>query len=200
MDSGTAALASAIGGRVRQQRQLRGWTLDQLAEIAGVSRRMVVSVEQGEVNPSVGTLLRLSEAMGVGLPVLVEPPQRASVTVTRGGDGAALWTGEGGGRGVMVAGFAHPDAVELWDWSLGPGDVHDSEPHTSGTRELVHVLGGSITISAGEETVTLKAGDAAAFPGDVAHSYANPGRRTARFSLAVFEPAPGASTRTAGGR
>ena len=36
---------------------------------------MVVSVEQGAVNPSVGTLLRLSDALGVGLPALVEPPE-----------------------------------------------------------------------------------------------------------------------------
>ena len=63
MDDSTAALASAIGGRVRQERQARGWTLDRLAEAAGVSRRMLVNVEQGTVNPSVGTLLRISDAL-----------------------------------------------------------------------------------------------------------------------------------------
>ena len=47
MDEGTAALALAIGRRVRQERQARGWTLDQLAQAAAVSRRMVVNVEQG---------------------------------------------------------------------------------------------------------------------------------------------------------
>ena len=64
----------AIGARVRQERQSRRWTLDQLAEAAGVSRRMLVNVEQGTANPSVGTLLRLSDALGIGLPALVEPP------------------------------------------------------------------------------------------------------------------------------
>jgi DNA-binding XRE family transcriptional regulator len=38
--------------RVRQERQSRRWKLDQLAEAAGVSRRMVVNVEQGAVNPT----------------------------------------------------------------------------------------------------------------------------------------------------
>ena len=80
MDEGTAALALAIGTRVRQQRQSRHWTLDQLAEAAGVSRRMVVSVEQGAANPSVGTLLRISDALGVGLPALVERPEPKPVT------------------------------------------------------------------------------------------------------------------------
>ena len=39
---------------------------------------MVVSVEQGAVNPSVGTLLRLSDALGIGLPALVAPPRAAA--------------------------------------------------------------------------------------------------------------------------
>ena len=108
MDQGAADLASAIGVRVKQERQSRGWTLDRLAEAAGVSRRMVVSVEQGAVNPSVGTLLRLSDALGVGLPALVEPPEPKSMKVTRCGEGAALWSGESGGRGVLVAGTTPP--------------------------------------------------------------------------------------------
>jgi transcriptional regulator with XRE-family HTH domain len=194
MDQSAANLASAIGVRVKQERNSRGWTLDQLAEAAGVSRRMVVSVEQAAVNPSVGTLLRLSDALGVGLPALVEPPEPKSVKVTRCGEGATLWRGEGGGRGVLVAGTTPPDVVELWDWTLGPGDRHASEAHAPGTKELVHVQQGSITVEVADQSVTLDAGDAVAFPGDVAHSYANPSTQPARFSLAVFEPGVGAGS------
>jgi transcriptional regulator with XRE-family HTH domain len=71
MDESIAALALAIGARVRQERR---WTLDQLAAAAAVSRRVVVNVEQGAANPSVGTLLRISKALGVGLPALELAP------------------------------------------------------------------------------------------------------------------------------
>jgi len=196
MDESTTALASAIGARVKQERQARRWTLDQLAEAAGVSRRMVVNVEQGTANPSVGTLLRISDALGVGLPALVESPEPKRLKITRRGEGAALWTGESGGRGVLVAGTERPDVLELWDWTLGPGDVHVSEAHTSGTRELLQVQQGSIALEVGDQAVTLEAGDAVAFPGDVPHSYANPRRRPARFSLAVFEPGVGSTSRS----
>ena len=191
MDESTAALASAIGGRVRQVRQSRRWTLDQLAGVAGVSRRMVVNVEQGAANPSVGTLLRISDALGVGLPALVEPPQPKPVKVTRQGDGATLWSSESGGRGVLVAGTEPPDVVELWEWTLGPGDRYMSEAHTPGTRELVQVQQGTITVEVAGRSVTLDAGDAAAFPGDVAHAYTDPHTEPARFSLVVFEPGVG---------
>ena len=196
MDQSTASLSSAIGVRVREQRQLRRWTLDRLAEAAGVSRRMVINVEQGAANPSVGILLRISDALGVGLPALVERPQPRPVKVTRRGEGATLWSSESGGRGVLVAGTEPPEVVELWDWTLGPGDLHVSEVHSPGTRELVHVQLGTIEVEVASQSVTLDAGDAAAFPGDVAHAYANPARKMARFTLAVHETGVGARSRS----
>lgn len=191
MDDRAAALAGVIGARVKHERQARGWTLDQLARAASVSRRMVVSVEQGGANPSVGTLLRLGDALGVGLPALVEPPEPRAVKVTRRGEGPVLWTGSSGGRGVLVAGTASPDVIELWDWTLTAGEEHISAAHAVGTRELAHVLQGAVVIETAGQTIRLQTGDAMTFAGDCSHRYTNPGRRTARFALAVFEPGSG---------
>ena len=191
VDANTAALSTAIGDRVKVERQSRRWTLDQLAEVAGVSRRALVNVEQGFANPSVGTLLRISDALGVGLPALVELPATQTVQVTRRGDGAVLWSSDAEGRGVLVAGTHPPDVVELWDWTLGPRDNYISEAHTRGTRELVLVQQGTVTIRAADQSVELKVGDAATFSGDVKHSYANPHDKPARFTLSVFEPGVG---------
>jgi transcriptional regulator with XRE-family HTH domain len=195
MDESTTTLSLAIGARVKQERQHRGWTLDQLAEAAGVSRRMIVNVEQGAANPSVGTLLRISDALGVGLPALVEPPRPKPIKITRSGEGAALWSSGQGGRGLLVAGTESPDVVELWDWTLGPDDHHGSEAHASGTKELLQVQEGTVTVEAGDQVVTLESGDAMTFPGDIPHSYANLGTGPARFILAVFEPGVGSGHR-----
>ncbi|MBK0419940.1 helix-turn-helix transcriptional regulator [Leucobacter sp. CSA1] len=191
----TETLARAIGARVKQERKVRGWTLDQLAGLAGVSRRMLVNVEQGGVNPSVGTLLRLSDALGVGLPALVEPPAPRIAKLTRCGEGAELWSGEHGGAGVLVAGTEPPDVVELWDWTLAPGERHGSEAHAEGTRELLHVRSGAVTVVVAGDRYELRTGDALTFHGDSAHSYANPNDEPARFSLAVFEPGVGTAHR-----
>lgn len=189
MDDDIADLATAIGARVRSERQARQWTLDQLAEAAGVSRRMLVTVEQGAANPSLGTLLKLSEALGVGLPVLVEPPAREGATITRAGHGTELWRGEHGGRGLLVASATLPDAFELWEWTLEAGERHDSEPHTAGTRELLQVLDGAMTLEVDGVAHELTAGDAVAFAGDVAHAYVAAASDRVRFTLAVHEPA-----------
>jgi quercetin dioxygenase-like cupin family protein len=193
MDPGTTALSAAIGGRVNELRRRRRWTLDQLAGAAGVSRRMVVNVEQGAVNPSVGTLLRISDALGVGLPALVEQPDHQLVQVTPSGGGAALWTGPAGGRGVLVAGTEPPDVLELWEWTLGADERHHSEAHAAGTRELLQVHEGRVTLEVADQTFALEPGDAVSFPGDVPHAYASCGAAIARFSLAVFEPGVGSA-------
>lgn len=196
MDDDLGELAQAIGARVRHERHERRWTLDQLAAASGLSRRLVVNVEQGAANPSVGTLLRLSEALGVGLPALVEPPRDERLTVTPAGQGAALWSGEHGGRGLLVAATRPPDVVELWDWALEAGERHESAPHSTGTRELVHVHAGTLLLEAGGQAVTLERGDAASFDGDASHAYAAPADQSVRFSLAVYEPSTSPRTRT----
>ena len=61
---------------------------------------------------------------------------------------------------MLVAGTTPPDVVELGIWTLGPGDRHDSEAHASGTKELVHVLEGSLTVDVDHQTLTLDTGDA----------------------------------------
>lgn len=183
-----ATLAAEIGTRIRGSRTALGWTLDQLAEQAGISRRMLVNVEQGAANPSIVTLLRLSEALGITVTELVEPPETENLTITRAGSGAALWHGEHGGEGVLIASARTPDAVELWTWQLAAGETRTSEPHPTGTRELLHVTAGTLTITVGDECAELNAGDALALPGDLPHAYANETSKPAHFTMAVYEP------------
>ncbi|WP_285726127.1 helix-turn-helix domain-containing protein [Psychromicrobium xiongbiense] len=191
MDEEAESLARVIGERVRQERKAREWTLDHLSDAAGVSRRMVVNVEQGSVNPSIGTLLRLSEALGVGLPALVEPPASQAAKVTRHHEGAVLWAGPSGGQGVLMAGTEPPNVLELWDWTLAAGERHESEAHTAGTRELLQVQQGWLMVETDGQTVELGAGDALTFFGDTVHAYTNPRDESARFLLAVYEPGVG---------
>jgi transcriptional regulator with XRE-family HTH domain len=198
--AGADSVARAIGGRVRQGRASRGWTLDQLAERSGVSRRMLVSIEQGSANPSIATLLLISDALGIGLPALVDMDRSPGLRVTRAGAGAVLWRGKAGGRAVLVAGTEPPDVTELWDWTLGPGESYSSPAHAAGTRELLLVLDGQVEVRVGQHAEVLATGDSASFAGDLPHGYVNAGPQAARFALTVFEPgvSPGARSEATG--
>lgn len=49
--------------RVRQVREAKGWTQLQLAELTGVSRKTVNTIESGALNPSTVISLRLARAL-----------------------------------------------------------------------------------------------------------------------------------------
>jgi transcriptional regulator with XRE-family HTH domain len=190
MTAAVVAVNEQIGARVRQHRTAHGWTLDDLADRSGVSRRMLITIEHGEGNPSIATLLRISDALGIGLPVLVDVERPRAVTVTAAGQAPVLWRGPHGGRALLVAGTEPPDVVELWDWTLQPGEAHTAEAHSAGTRELLLVLDGEVELCVGDRTERLDVGDSVAFAGDVPHGYAAPaGAATpVRFALTVFQP------------
>jgi quercetin dioxygenase-like cupin family protein len=150
---------------------------------------MIVNVEAGTSNASIATLLRLATALNASLAYLVtDSPEGQRVVSTTARERAPLWQGDAGGSAVLVVSADTPDMLELWDWRLESGEAFASEPHRRGTRELLHVLSGQLTLTVGGEVRHLRTGDAASLKADVSHGYANAGRRPVRFTMTVLEP------------
>ncbi len=61
-----------IGETIQKRRELLGLLQPQLAAIAGVSRRTIQLVENGKANPSVDTLLRIADPLGLTLQVVLK--------------------------------------------------------------------------------------------------------------------------------
>jgi quercetin dioxygenase-like cupin family protein len=89
---------------------------------------------------------------------------------------------------MLLAGSDPRPSVELWRWELRPGERRDSEPHTTGTREIISVESGVLCLLVGENRTEVTAGDAAVFRGDRPHSYMNDAEEDLRFILTVMDP------------
>jgi transcriptional regulator with XRE-family HTH domain len=185
-------LAAAIGRNVRRLRRRRDMTLDLLAERAGVSKGTVIGVEQARANPSIATLCRLAEALGVGVATLIEPDAVPQVRIKRRADTPALWNSNSGSQALFLMGTDPPDIVELWDWRLAGGDSFDGEAHPAGTMEVLTVLDGMLTVTVGAREHVLETGDTILFDAVVWHCYANQGDRPNRFIMSVLQPADSA--------
>ena len=183
-------LASDLGRNVRRLRQRRNMTLEVLAERAAVAKGTVIAIEQSRANPNIGTLCRLADALGVGVSALIEAEVGPRVRVKRADETPALWNGESGGKGLFLMGTDPPDVVELWDWTMEPGETFDGGPHPNGSYEILSVLSGELAISVGEQEHRLGVGDSILFDADGEHRYANPGRKANRFVMTVLEPHP----------
>lgn len=71
----TDQLPAFIGSRIAELRTARGWSLQQVADLAGCSKGHVWELEQGRSkNPSVTMLSALAQAFGVPLSDLIGTP------------------------------------------------------------------------------------------------------------------------------
>lgn len=176
-----------VATEVRRRRQQRNWTLDVAAARLGVSRRLLAQLEAGQGNPSLSTLLTIAEGFDVSLVELLAGGDKPSITIQlENATAPALWSGPNGGAGRLLLGS---DPLELWQWTLEPGDERASEAHRTGSREILLVTAGTVTITVGSaEPASVKRGQSAMFRADEPHSYRNDTRATVGFVLAVHEP------------
>jgi transcriptional regulator with XRE-family HTH domain len=181
-------VAGAIARNARDLRGERQWSLDQLANRSGISKGMLVQIEQARTNPSIGTLCRLADAFGVTLAQLVELSAASTVRVVGAAEVVRLWEGAEGSVGDLLVGTDRSEHVELWRWRLAAGDEHDSEGHHPGTRELIAVLAGTLTLVVGEEEHRVESGGAVLFDADRAHRYVNAHKRPLDLVLVVVQP------------
>lgn len=181
----TDTVVAAVAQHVRALRRARGWSLDELAGRSGVSKGMVVQIEGARTNPSVGILARLAEAFGVSVARLLEQGTDRTVRVTSADDAPLLWRGGYGGFGRLLAGASDPDVVELWEWGFAAGDQYTSADHAPGTREMLHVLAGSVTITVDGVEHAVETGQTIDFQADRAHGYRNDGPGPARVLMVV---------------
>jgi transcriptional regulator with XRE-family HTH domain len=180
-------VAEAVARTVRVSRAAHGWSLDTLAARSGVSKGVLVNLEQGRANPSLGTLIKIAEALGVPLTRLVQVEEEPILRVFPADRHVVLWRGESGGHGTLIAGSDPRPSIELWTWEMQPGEIRESEAHTTGTREIAYVQEGALTLLVDDRTEILTAGSAAVFFGDRTHGYANHGSEPCRYVLAVMD-------------
>lgn len=182
-----ARSAEHVASEVRRRRLQHDWTLDVAATRLGVSRRLLAQLESGQGNPSLSTLLAIAEGFDISLVELLSGGEKPTIAVQEDNASApVLWTGDKGGTGRLLLAS---EPLELWQWTLEPGEERHAAAHRLGAREILLVNAGVVTISVGSgDGVTIRRGQSALFRADEPHAYRNGGRTTATFLLAVHEP------------
>jgi len=185
-------VTAAVGRNVRAERSRKAWTLDDLAARSGVSKGMLVQVEQARSNPSIATICRLATALGVSVASLVEAPEVPTARVVPPGQGVVLWNGKPGSTSTLFVGSGTREQVELWDVRMAPHDGYAGEPHPAGTRELLLVIEGELTLEVDGAAYLVPEGGASAFVADRPHAYRNRSDAPLRFAMTVVHsPAAG---------
>ena len=75
-------IVNSFGITVRQLREAKGWSQETLAERANLNRSYVGELERGQAIPSLVTLEKLGQALGVSLANLLAHAERITQTQT----------------------------------------------------------------------------------------------------------------------
>lgn len=184
-----AIIAAAVAQRIAALRKGFGLSFEALAQKAGVAKGTLVLIEQSRANPSISTLCRLAAALQVSVADLVAPQTDSPVTVVT--EARRLWSGPEGGHATLLAGTPGPDMLEIWDWCLMPKETFEATVHGRGTRELLHVTDGMLSLTVGGANRLIGPGASAVALTDRPHAYANHGRVPCHFTMTVHEPPAG---------
>lgn len=175
-------------GRLRRDHRL---SFDELAARSGVSKGMVVQIEQGRANPSITILTRLAASLRVSVADLLREDEMDSPAAVRCVDASAapvLWRGPRGGSATLLVGSDGPDMLELWDWVLCPAEKYAAKAHPQATVELIRVLDGTLALEVAGATHLIAAGCCASLRPERPHTYRCHGRRRTHFTMVVHEP------------
>jgi len=171
------AITRHLGGRVKQLRSERGWSLEALANASGVSRSMLSQIEREQANPTLVVTLRIAQAFGMSLGDLLEVPgATSSVTVIRADDHAYHYRSDRFCRIRTLSPLNLEKDVEFYEVQLQPGGVLRSSAHFQGTREFLTVQKGQVRVESAADAETLSPGDSASYRADVPHAIVNTGK------------------------
>jgi transcriptional regulator with XRE-family HTH domain len=168
-------LSARLARNIKNLRDSRGLTQQQMAKLSGIPRATWGHLESGGANPTLVVLDRVATALQVPLEELTAAP-RSSGRLYPKGALASRKQGDGIVRKLL------PDPIPgmLIDrMEIPAGGQIIGVPHMPGTREYLTCEAGLIQLAAGGERWRLTPGDVVVFRGDQRHSYTNAGSRTA---------------------
>ncbi|MFI9831282.1 MAG: helix-turn-helix transcriptional regulator [Streptomyces sp.] len=181
-------LTQSLARNVKRWRTERGFTLDVLAARAGVSRGMLIQIEQARTNPSIGTVVKIGDALGVSVTTLLDYEQGPKVRIVPPEQVVRLWHTDAGSYSRLLAGTEAPGPLEMWEWRLMPGESSSSDPHPVGTVEIGHVTAGELSLTVDGAEHRVPAGSSVTFDANAAHTYGNQGTEPTVFVLAISVP------------
>lgn len=191
MDGEREAWIRHIGATVKASRVGR-YTVEELADRAGVSAGLISQIERGIGNPSFETLLRLSSALTLPMAEMfsgqmtgdpqgrvVRRDERRRIMVPRDGIGMEMLVPDVDRRlGVLIM-------------TLPPNLEGSSIRSSHEGEECILVLEGTLVATIGDQRYSLEVGDTITFDAVIPHWWSNLTTETARILCISTPPSQG---------
>ncbi len=167
-------MESNLGASIRRARMRRHLTLQQVADLSGLSLSFISQVERDLVSPSVTSLQKISRALGIQIGGFFESAPKNGRVIRAHERPRLIYPNRVEEEYLLTPADSRHLQVLFYRLKPGASSGESAYSHDS-DEECGIVLKGQLEVSVAGETYTLQAGDAITFDSHAPHTWLNPG-------------------------
>jgi len=173
----TEALGEKLGKTIKRLRTAGNFSLGDLSDMSGVAKSMISQIEKNESNPTIGTLSRLSQALGMNVEDFLSGPEgQGNFLEHAKKKDIPLLKSEDGLCELRIIGWIETvQWVQWYDFKAAPKGKLESSAHPPGSVENLTILQGEARVTIGDYQKTAKAGETLRYRADEDHMIENIG-------------------------
>ena len=156
----TLSVEETVGARIRELRKSQRYTLERVAELAGISKSVLSKIENGKVSSPISTYSRICTALNISLseifseengddPSLVRNNERTLLSLTDNQVGYTYYSLASPKKGRRMSPFL----------LIYPHDLLEIPTSHHAGEEFLFVLRGELEFIYGDKRLTLQEGD-----------------------------------------
>ncbi|MCF8085666.1 MAG: XRE family transcriptional regulator [Desulfohalobiaceae bacterium] len=165
-----------VGSRMRQLRRDKGLSLQELSRLAGIDTKTLSRIEEGELQPQLGTVLKLSKSLEGDLGTLISGQGDKPYAITRKSERKRVIRSNRA-ESKQAQDAYKSLAPEVQGRHMEPLMVRlrpdpEEEPSVHQGEEFIFVLEGTVLLKMGQERFELEPGDSAYYQSSQPHHVA----------------------------
>lgn len=192
-DLHTAVRALQIGNKVRELREKKRYTLQELSSRTGLSKALLSQIENNRVIPPIATLLRLAKALDVSLSYFFQEEVKGrSIYLTRANERLRVDRRQHHREGEVnyiyeaLETQKHDKHMEPFYVEFPAMNVEDMVFTSHEGEEFVYVLDGNIEFRTASTVIVLNPGDSLYFDAAQGHAFRSLGEDVAKAVIVVW--------------
>jgi transcriptional regulator with XRE-family HTH domain len=167
---------TAVSNNLKEIREQRNLSLDQLAELTGVSKSMLRQIETGRSSPTIATIWKIANGLRLSFTTLVSK-RHPDVAIMDFKGAKPLTAKSKRYRLFPLIPFDPEHAFEIYYVEIEPRTTFEGEPHEGNVEEYVFVMQGRLEITVEENHYSINANQFIRFVANRPHKYFSAGKK-----------------------
>ena len=188
-------MKTKTGSKIKEVRETRELSVEQLAERAGLTIEQVSKIEKNEVMPSLAPLIKIARALGVRLGTFLDDHDELGPVINKAGElneGISFSNNHESRQSMLhffsLAGNKATRHMEPFFVDIEPQMNNPYNLSTHEGEEFIFVLEGEVEIEYGQKKYMLKKGDSIYYDSIVPHHVHSPGNKKSQILGIVYIP------------